>query len=187
MVKTIVIDPGHGGRDPGAVADGLQEKDVTLRLAQEIQTGLLGYDCGVILTRPADLFLRVGNRAQIGNNLGADLFLSIHVNSFTSTAANGYESFTRVGGFGQEKEIQQVFHAEVAPVWTRRGRIDRGRKFANFTVLAQSRGPALLSENGFISNARDRELLRDEDFLTELAVAHVRGIAAAMNVTLRAG
>lgn len=94
-VRRVVIDPGHGGKDPGAIGpEGLQEKDVTLRIANKVAEKLkdeLG--CEVILTRHDDVFLPLEQRTAIANAKKADLFVSIHTNAAPNPAASGVETY----------------------------------------------------------------------------------------------
>jgi N-acetylmuramoyl-L-alanine amidase len=93
-VKKIVIDPGHGGKDPGAMANGLKEKDIVLKVARKLAPMLenrLG--CKVILTRNKDVFIPLEERTAIANKNDADLFISLHVNSSESQAASGIETY----------------------------------------------------------------------------------------------
>jgi len=93
-VKTIVLDPGHGGKDPGAVANGVKEKDIVLKLAKRLKPQLeeqLGYE--VILTREDDVFLSLEERTAIANTRGADLFISLHVNAHRSAKVRGVETY----------------------------------------------------------------------------------------------
>ncbi|MDR3631190.1 MAG: N-acetylmuramoyl-L-alanine amidase [Desulfocapsaceae bacterium] len=93
-VKKIVIDPGHGGKDPGAMANGLKEKDIVLNVAKRLAPLLekrLG--CKVILTRSKDVFIPLEERTAIANKNDADLFISLHVNSSESTSASGIETY----------------------------------------------------------------------------------------------
>ena len=93
-VKKIVIDPGHGGKDPGATAAGLKEKDVVLAVAKRLKSALekeLG--CQVTLTRNDDRFLGLEERTAFANTQGADLFLSLHLNAHTSTKVHGFETY----------------------------------------------------------------------------------------------
>ncbi|MFH7319527.1 N-acetylmuramoyl-L-alanine amidase [Desulfurivibrio sp. D14AmB] len=94
-VRRVVIDPGHGGRDPGAISpSGIMEKDVTLRVAKLLATALkqrLGSE--VILTRDRDIFLPLEERTAIANSRDADLFISIHVNSAPNRGARGVETY----------------------------------------------------------------------------------------------
>ncbi|MEW6595255.1 MAG: N-acetylmuramoyl-L-alanine amidase [Thermodesulfobacteriota bacterium] len=112
-VKRVVIDPGHGGKDPGAVSpSGVKEKDVTLavgkRLAQELRSR--GYE--VILTRDRDIFIPLEERTAIANSKEADLFLSIHVNAAPNHAAKGIETY--VLDLATNKEAMRVAALENA-------------------------------------------------------------------------
>src|SRR5699024_1774165 len=79
--KTIVIDPGHGGRDPGTSGNGLVEKSIALDISKKVEKKLISEGYVVIMTRSTDKYLELGERTSIANNAKADLFLSIHVNS----------------------------------------------------------------------------------------------------------
>jgi N-acetylmuramoyl-L-alanine amidase len=95
QVRTVVIDPGHGGSDPGAIGPtGLQEKDVTLKVAKRVAARLekeLGLN--VVLTRDRDKTLSLEERAAIANDARADLFVSVHVNASPNRKAYGIETF----------------------------------------------------------------------------------------------
>ena len=94
-VKSIVIDPGHGGRDPGAVAGGLREKDVVLRIAFALRSVFRRArpDISVTLTREDDRFIPLSHRPKIAKARGADLFISIHVNASDVERLNGFETY----------------------------------------------------------------------------------------------
>jgi N-acetylmuramoyl-L-alanine amidase len=92
-VKTIVIDPGHGGKDPGAIAHGLKEKDIVLDIAKQLKGELEKAGLRVLLTRDKDIFIPLGKRAAIANNRGADFFISVHANAFRSRRAQGFEAY----------------------------------------------------------------------------------------------
>ena len=89
---TIVVDPGHGGRDSGARGDGYNEKDIALQAATRLANNLR-QDYNVIMTRDSDFFVPLDTRAKIGNDANADFFISIHLNSSSSSSANGTEVF----------------------------------------------------------------------------------------------
>ena len=93
-VSRVVIDPGHGGHDPGAQARGLSEADLTLDLALRVES-LLQAEPGieVVLTRRADVYISLEERTAIANREGADLFLSIHANTSRNTSASGVETY----------------------------------------------------------------------------------------------
>ncbi len=93
-VKKIVIDPGHGGKDPGAMAFGLKEKDIVLEIAKKLAPVLkkeLG--CEVVLTRKEDVFISLEERTAIANTNNADLFISLHINAHTSAKVRGLETY----------------------------------------------------------------------------------------------
>ncbi len=95
VIKTVVLDPGHGGKDPGCVYGTYKEKDITLDVAKRLG-GLINDkypSVKVVYTRSTDVFIELDQRGKIANKAGADLFLSIHVNATKSGAASGTETF----------------------------------------------------------------------------------------------
>ncbi len=93
-VKRIVIDPGHGGKDPGAIANGLKEKDIVLKLARKVKKDLeAAIGCEVILTRDSDVYLSLEERTAIANGNNADLFISLHINAHPQPAVHGLETY----------------------------------------------------------------------------------------------
>jgi N-acetylmuramoyl-L-alanine amidase len=93
-VKRIVLDPGHGGRDPGAVGPkGLREKDVVLSLAKRIKPRLEARGYEVLMTRDRDVFIELKSRAQFANDNNADLFVSIHTNASKNRKVRGIETY----------------------------------------------------------------------------------------------
>lgn len=93
-VRKIVVDPGHGGKDPGASAFGLQEKDIVLQIAKRLAP-LLAEETGaeVVLTRDTDTYIPLEERTAIANTLGADLFISLHINAHPSPRVHGLETY----------------------------------------------------------------------------------------------
>ncbi len=89
---TIVVDPGHGGHDSGATGNGYREKDIALQVATKLANNLRR-DYNVIMTRDSDFFVPLDTRAKIGNDANADFFISIHLNSSSSSSANGTEVY----------------------------------------------------------------------------------------------
>ena len=92
-VKTIVIDPGHGGKDPGAVSQTRQEKQIALSLSKTLRDILVKKGYNVRLTRKTDVFLPLRERTQFATNQKADLFISIHTNASTAREASGIETY----------------------------------------------------------------------------------------------
>lgn len=178
----IMIDPGHGGKDPGAVGNGLQEKVLTLDIAKRIKHILETEYTGVQvrLTRESDTYLELSERAKLANQWGADFFLSIHINAGGGT---GWESFRYVDASSRTVAYQNVIHPEVIRA---AGVTDRGKKAANFVVLRETKMPALLTENLFIDNAQDAARLKDPAFREKLARGHVVGLEKAFGLKKKA-
>jgi N-acetylmuramoyl-L-alanine amidase len=177
MVK-IFIDPGHGGNDPGATANGLFEKDLTLSIALKLKAELLKYEnVQVKLSRENDTYLTLSERAKMANDWGADIFLSIHINAGGGV---GFESYIYNGSVSSSTiAYQNIIHEEIvkATGWN-----DRGKKRANYAVLRESKMPAILTENGFIDNTTDANKLKNDSFLDKIAQGHVNGIVKVFNL-----
>lgn len=181
----IAIDAGHGGKDPGAVGNGVAEKDIALKLA--LKAGLYlrtNYDCDVAYTRNRDVFLSLLERANSANKVKADLFCSFHINSAGSTA-KGFESYRYPGTKGKTLALQESVHKEVMKVLKTYKIVDRGMKQQNFAVLRETSMPALLTETLFISNPAEAKLLNSEAFLDQVAQAHAIGLAKATGLKKR--
>lgn len=183
MMVKLFFDPGHGGRQPGAVGNGIQEKDINLKIALAVgQQITKEYEVEVLYSRTTDVEVALSERSRMANQAGVDLFVSFHSNGFNDSSVHGYEDFIFTNPMTRTVQIRDVFHSEVSAVWVEHGRRNRGKKQANFAVLRETRMSAILVENGFITNPRDAELLKNEAFLKELVGAHVAGIARAMNL-----
>ena len=180
-MKKIYIDPGHGGTDPGAVAYGLKEKNLTLTIAKYIRDYLKGYNCSVKMSRTGDKTLSLSQRTNDANKWGADFFLSVHINAGRGT---GYEDYIYIKLSNQSKagQIRAIIHNEVVKVLSRYKLVNRGKKKANFHVLRETKMPAVLTENLFIDRREDADLLKNTEFLQEIAEAQARGIVKAFGL-----
>lgn len=159
MSRIIVLDPGHGGSDPGACGNGLQEANITLSVCKLMQPELERHGFTVKFTRSSNTYISLDDRAKFANNLGAVLFVSNHCNSATSTSATGVECYTHPTESGKVDTLSANVSANISKSL---GLRNRGAKEANFAVLRQTNMPAILVENAFISNASDAKLLRDK-------------------------
>ena len=171
--KIIVLDPGHGGQDPGAVANGLVEKYVAWEIAQRVQEKLSGVNVDVIIVQPS-----AGNPQsttqdelykppQEANLLQADFYLSIHVNA---GGGEGFESFVHPASKDKWADIMRNrLHSQMMRYLAQYKIKDRGRKYANFAVLRLTKMPAVLLECLFIDNAWDAGLLKNANFINGLA------------------
>ncbi|GAK10617.1 N-acetylmuramoyl-L-alanine amidase [Geomicrobium sp. JCM 19039] len=171
MVR-IFLDPGHGGNDPGAVGNGLQEKDLVLDIGLRVRDLLEEYaGVEVEMSRTTDVFVDLSQRATLANNWGADYFVSIHINAGGGT---GFESFIHSAPSQDEVNFQPLIHNAIM---SQISVSDRGQKSQNFAVLRETSMPAILTENLFIDNSSDAALLSDSSFLQSVAVGHANGIA----------
>ncbi|MFK9094763.1 N-acetylmuramoyl-L-alanine amidase [Bacillus salipaludis] len=176
----LYLDPGHGGTDPGASANGLYEKEITLDIALKINS-LLNNDyenIEVKMSRTSDSTKSLSQRTTEANAWGAGFYLAIHINAGGGT---GYEDYIYSGlsDTSTTANIQTIIHTEVMKTNQLR---DRGKKKANFHVLRESTMPALLSENGFIDNGQDAALMKQASWRQSVAQGHVNGLAKAFNL-----
>lgn len=179
-VVKIFIDPGHGGKDPGAVGYGLQEKDLTLKIALKIRDILQRdyLNAEVKLSRTTDVYLNLVERARLANVWGADFLMSIHINATPS--GYGYEDWIYDGAVSTVSiKAQNAINTEVIKAT---GWHNRGKKRGNLQVLRDSKMAAILTESGFIDNPNDVKLLKDDAFLDKVAHGHASGIAEAFNL-----
>ncbi|SDC49420.1 N-acetylmuramoyl-L-alanine amidase [Terribacillus halophilus] len=184
MVK-IYVDPGHGGSDPGAVANGIQEKNVVLAIGTSIRDILqLEYEnAEVRMSRTGDTFPSLSQRTNDANAWGADFFLSIHVNAGGGT---GYEDYiyTTLSDSSATGVMRARIHEEVMKL---NGMSDRGRKKANFHVLRETAMPAVLTENGFIDNSADAAKMKSNSWIQDVARGHVNGLERALGLRKKSG
>ncbi|WP_017726205.1 N-acetylmuramoyl-L-alanine amidase [Halalkalibacterium ligniniphilum] len=172
--RIIVIDPGHGGRDPGAVANGLREKDVVLAVGLELEKLLKDAGAKPLMTRNNDTFVELSERARFANNAQADIFVSIHANAAGASSANGTETFWNgTYAAAESKSLAESINKRlVEELGTR----DRGPKSANFAVIRETRMPSVLVELGFVTNSSDAAMMKRSDFNQKAARAILRGI-----------
>ncbi len=175
----VVIDPGHGGNDPGAVCGDLREADLTLALALETARALGGYGAVVYLTREDDRDVPLAARVALANERAADLYLSIHCNAAQNPHARGFESYVHPAARPCTHAFRSAVHAAAASYLAQYGVPDRGRLRADFYVLRRTACPAVLLECLFITNAADAALLRDPCVRAGLAYTLARAVARA--------
>ena len=175
------IDFGHGGKDPGALGNGLREKDITLSIGTKVVNILKRHSVQVSTSRTNDKFVSLSDRAKMANNVGADVFISIHTNAFKDSSAQGVETYSYPGsskGAKLAKCIQNNVLA--AKLYTK----NRRTKTANFAVLRQTKMPSALIETAFITNVQDASLLRNKQ--NEFAEAIAKGILNYLGIHYKA-
>jgi N-acetylmuramoyl-L-alanine amidase len=179
-MKIIVLDPGHGGQDPGAVSKNLREKDVNLEIAKRVRIHLENeYEVKVTLTREGDSTVSLEARSNLANAIKADYFCSIHHNAGGGT---GFESYRYNGRIPNDTRIfQEIIHREVIKVITGKyNKRDRGIKTANFHVLRKTKMPSVLLEILFIDNESERALIQHDTFQADVSASIGEGLAKAM-------
>lgn len=176
MVK-IYLDAGHGGSDPGAVGNGLKEKDITLKLAQKVEALLKKYlDVQTKMSRTGDTYPSLSSRTNDANSWEADFFMSFHINA---GGGAGYEDFVFPGS-SKSIAYQNIMHAEIIKNISKMK--NRGKKQADYQVLRNTKMPSILTECGFIDNVADAASLKQEAFLDGLAQGHVNGLVKSFGL-----
>ena len=163
--KVIIIDPGHGGNDTGAMRGRILEKNITLQIALKVRKILQDYGFNkVVMTRTGDTTISLADRVETANSRNADIYVSIHINASVKSEVKGVEThYYTEKGLGVAKVIHK--NAE-----------DRGLFKSKFYVINHTEAPAVLLELGFISNEQERNSLISEKRQQESAQAIAEGI-----------
>lgn len=174
----IVIDAGHGGKDPGATSVlGYHEKGLNLAVASEVARLLSARGFTVRMTRSDDSFIELEDRADFANRLRADLFVSIHADSFPKSSRRGYTVYVAKSAsdtsFAAARSIDRAMSAT--------GLNSFGTQTADYKVLIGTRGPAVLVEMGYLTNRPEAAILKDPAFQSRIAQAIATGITDHFN------
>ena len=187
MRRTVIIDAGHGGFDGGAVAeDGTPEKDINLQIAKNLRDFLELFNFHVVMTRSEDVSTETSenknkkvsdlkNRLALMSRYDDAIFVSVHLNKFTSTSVSGAQTFYSQNAEGSEM-LAQTIHGKIIsmlqPENTRE--IKKGTK--NIFLLHNATCPAVIVECGFLSNKSELQKLKDEKYQTMMAFCIFCGI-----------
>lgn len=172
--QLIVIDPGHGGKDPGAIGvTGLEEKTVNLEIAVQLERDLKQSGYNTFLTRKSDYFIPLVERAQLANFKQADLFISIHANSNLKPTVHGTATYAHWYASKDNWALAWYIQSEMI---NRTSLADNGLKAANFSVLRRTKMPAVLVETAFLSHAREEKLLDSVQFQSQIAAGITAGV-----------
>ena len=191
----VVLDPGHGGQDSGAMCGGIFEKDLTLDVARRIDRLLDSEGIATLMTRVGDAYVSLADRAAFANRVRNCIFVSIHFNEDNQPVASGVETYYAAhqitgGSFlaswlpflwrplsdlpNPESQSLAGFIQEALVGRTRA--IDRGTQARQFFVIANVTSPAVLIEGGFLTNKEDISKLESEDYRDQIAAAVADGI-----------
>jgi N-acetylmuramoyl-L-alanine amidase len=196
----VVLDPGHGGQDSGAMCGGVMEKDLTLDVARRIDRLLESEGIATLMTRLGDTYVSLADRAAFGNRVRDSIFVSIHFNEDNKPVASGVETYYAARQIGSasalaswlpflarppsdspkpESQSLASFIQEALVARTRS--VDRGTQTKQFFVIANVTSPSVLIEGGFLTNKEDVSKLASEDYRDQLAAAVADGILRYRN------
>jgi N-acetylmuramoyl-L-alanine amidase len=191
----VVLDPGHGGQDSGAMCGGVTEKDLTLDVARRVDRLLESQGIATLMTRLGDSYVSLADRAAFGNRANDSIFISIHFNEDNKPVASGVETyyaahqiasgsslvswlpfFSRKSSNSPKPESQSLAGFIQEALVARTRSVDRGTQAKQFFVIANVTSPAVLIEGGFITNKDELSKLASEDYRDQLAAAVADGV-----------
>lgn len=197
----VVLDPGHGGQDSGAMCGGVMEKDLTLDVARRVDRLLDSEGVATLMTRLGDSYVSLVDRAAFGKRAKDSIFISIHFNEDNKPVASGVETyyaahqinsgstfaswlpfFSRPPSNSPKPESQSLAGFIQEALVARTRSVDRGTQPKQFFVIANVSSPAVLIEGGFITNKDELSKLASEDYRDQLAAAVADGILRYRNV-----
>jgi N-acetylmuramoyl-L-alanine amidase len=199
----VVLDPGHGGRDRGAAANALVEKDLTLDLAFRAERLLQTYGFKTVMTRRDDSFVSLIDRAEVANKYDRSIFVSLHFNKSDAPSASGIETYyasqkvlpepqwTWAGFFTRPENNEAADTGENLAGYVQAALVgrteggNRGIKPKALYVVRHTRVPAILVEGGFLSNVFEAQLIGTPEYRDRLAAAVVEGVIQYSNTLPR--
>jgi N-acetylmuramoyl-L-alanine amidase len=186
--RTVVIDPGHGGFtangfDPGALGylTRLPERVVVLDISTQLKAILESNGYNVIMTHTGSTTLSLTGRADVANNAGADIFVSVHANASVRHDYGGHSTYFYAPASNSalyaQRRLRNMLAADIQGEMVKAGgRIDLGVMESNFAVLRDTRVPSVLIETAFLSHPEEEQLLGSADYRRKLAEGIARGI-----------
>lgn len=174
--RIIVLDPGHGGKDPGTSKSGAIEKEIVLKVATKVKQKLEAAGAKVYMTRAGDTYPTLQDRVDFAQNNYAEVFVSIHVNSASSESASGTETYYSISGNVNEKEDYRLASAINSQIVNNAGMVDRSVRREDYFVVRNLLLPSVLVELGFVTNPSDREKLISSEYVDIFADSIYKGI-----------
>jgi N-acetylmuramoyl-L-alanine amidase len=194
-LAVVVLDPGHGGQDSGAICGGILEKDLTLDIAERVDRLLQAQGIATRMTRAGDNYVSLADRAALTNQIRDCIFVSIHLNEGNKDKSAGVETyyaehqvpatqpilawlpfFQRASFETPNLESQSLAGFIQDALVTRTQATNRGTKAGQFFVIANVYHPAVLVEGGFLTNKDDLARLMNPDYRDQMAAAITEGI-----------
>lgn len=172
---TVILDAGHGGKDPGNSAESNIEKDINLKTVLILKEKLEAKNMKVVLTRSSDQYLSLEDRSNFTLNQANAIFVSVHTNAAEKTTLSGIELFVPLGD--EERTVSSKKLASLTKIELTESKVSvRDIKQANYFVLKESHVPALLLELGFMTNAEDLEKMNSPEYLEKVCEALTKSI-----------
>jgi N-acetylmuramoyl-L-alanine amidase len=200
MSATVLIDPGHGGSDPGAIGvTGLREKEVNLDIALRVRDELVARGYQVIMTRSSDVTLSLQDRIVISRSVKPDILVSIHANSYHTPDVSGtivlyYDNRYPQARYPASEEMirlspesRKLAEALLKAAVKAAGTVDRGLLESSVYMVRMGNVPSALIETAFLSNPGDEKKLRDPAFRQKMAIGIADGISNYLPVSKRFG
>ena len=191
--KTVFLDPGHGGRDPGAVYYNTNEKDLTMQVYKKLRKELEGLGYTVLSSRDSDVYVDfITERSKMVNSTNSDIFISIHFNASGNPASNrsGIQTYSYEEDSGYRAKINPYWHnhpdrisesnrlaADIhSSLLAETGAKDAGLLQSSFAVLRETDKPAVLLELGYMDNFNENQQIRSDAYQNRLVAGIVKGI-----------
>jgi N-acetylmuramoyl-L-alanine amidase len=170
----IVVDPGHGGPDPGTIGNGVYEKHLTLPISLRLGRILQQMGYSVVYTRTEDIDLDLEPRVSLAERVRAEVFVSIHANALEarSSSVSGIETY-HARGATASRQLASMVHEQIL---AGTGALDRGVRGAGFYVIKHTSMPAILVETGFVTNPREAANLSNPAYQERMAASIARGV-----------
>jgi N-acetylmuramoyl-L-alanine amidase len=170
---TVVIDPGHGGKDTGAISvKGFYEKTVNLSVARKVAARLKKRGIKVVMTRTSDTYPELNERADIANRINADLFVSIHADSAYSRGLKGFTVYIAENASYKSQKVAKSIYNRMNKIHAN----TKGIRRNDYRVLVRTKMPAVLVEMGYISNHHEAGMIASDSFQNKIADAIANGI-----------
>lgn len=171
--KTVIVDAGHGGKDPGAQANGVREKDVNLEIARKLASRLQQYGVRAVMTRNSDVFIELDDRAAAAEQYKADILVSIHADSISNTSTSGATVLTGIRASQNSKLAARLIQSALSEA----GIQYRPTRSQQLRVCDGHSRPAVLVETGFLTNYQEAQNLSNSWYQDKLADAIAKGVA----------
>lgn len=178
----VFVDAGHGGRDPGAIGNGVREADINLKVALKVEQKLKARNINVMMSRSTNVFVELKDRARLANEYGAHVFVSIHHNATDSSSVAGIETY-----YHEDKPQHRAFAEKLQKeLVAKTGARNRGALTQDFFVNRETQMTSALVEGGYLTNPTEASNLNTDSYQEKIANAIVDGVYAYLRESVTA-